>query len=219
MSLRLPSVWLVPLVTLLGVGSAAAKASAQTTYPFETSYNTEVTLIPIQGSDVSQAFVYGFNANAPYGLTNFESINNYSRQDPNTGNLVFVQDPTQFGLQGFPFGSEQFYGSGNDKLFSTSTATASFDFPNNLLSGTGTVTITGGSGRFSGATGTLSFTETESLDQPPNAPLKGQAVFSGSFQVPQKVPESRTSMALLGVGVIGAGFLRSQRRRYQLEKQ
>lgn len=42
--LRLHHVWLVPAVfTLLGFGPGAAKVIAQTTYPFEATYNAEIT--------------------------------------------------------------------------------------------------------------------------------------------------------------------------------
>lgn len=208
------SFWLVPAVTLLSMG-ITAKANAQI-YPFNTFYNTEVTLIPIPSTDVSQAFVSGYNPNAPYGLTNFKSINNYSRVDPATGNLVFVQDATQFGLQGFPIGGDEFFGSGNDKLFGNSTAIASFNIPNGTLDGTGVVNITGGTGRFQGAIGTLDFSESEPLNADPTAPLRGQTFLNGSFQVSQKIPEPTTNIALFGVAAIALGFLR---RRQQWEKQ
>ncbi|MFH7031044.1 MAG: hypothetical protein ACHBN1_38295 [Heteroscytonema crispum UTEX LB 1556] len=124
-----------------------------------------------------------------------------------------MQDATKFGLQGYPIGGEVFSGSGEDKLFGTSTATATFDFINRTLTGSGIITITGGAGRFRGAISTLNFTEIESLDQDPNAPLKGQAFLSGSFQTPQKVPESSTNTTLIGLGVIGVGFLLRRHRQ------
>lgn len=207
------SICLVPLVfSLASVGASSAKAIALTIYPFDVVYNTEVTLTPIPSTDVSKAFVSGFNSDAPYGLSNFLSVNNYSRTDPNTGNLIFSQDPAKFGLQGLPIGRDEFFGSGDDKLFGSSNATASFDFINRQLVGSGTITITGGAGRFSGATGIFNFSETESLDQDPTAPLKGKAFLSGSFQTQQKTPEPRTNATLLGISVIGIGLM--LRRRY-----
>ena len=206
-------VCLIPLVfSLLGVGASTAKAIAQTTFPFDVVYNTEVTLTPIPSTEVSKAFISGFNSDAAYGLTNFLSIDNYSRVDPNTGNLVFVQDPAKFGLQGLPIGRDKFFGSGDDKLFGSSSASASFDFINRQLVGSGTITITGGAGKFSGATGIFNFNEIESLDQDPTALLRGQAFLSGSFQTPQKVSELRTNATLFGICVIGIGFI--SRRRY-----
>ncbi|MCC5666316.1 hypothetical protein LC653_20930 [Nostoc sp. CHAB 5784] len=213
MTLRSHNICLVGLVLfLVSVGANTTKAIAQTTYPFDVVYNTEVTLTPIPSTDVSKAFVSGFNSDAPYGLSNFSSINNYSRTDPNTGNLVFLQDPAKFGLQGLPIGRDEFFGSGDDKLFGSSSATASFDFINRQLVGSGTITITGGTGRFSGATGILNFSEIESLDQDPTAPLKGQAFLNGSFQTPQKTPEPKTNATLFGICVIGIGWI--LRRRY-----
>lgn len=213
MTLRSHSICLVGLVfSLVSVGANTTKAIAQTIYPFDVVYDTEVTLTPIPSTDVSKAFVSGFNSDAPYGLSNFSSINNYSRIDANTGNLVFLQDPAKFGLQGLPIGRDEFLGSGDDKLFGSSSATASFDFINRQLVGSGTITITDGAGRFSGATGILNFREIESLDQDPTAPLKGQAFLSGSFQTPQKTPEPRTNTTLFGICVIGIGWI--LRRRY-----
>ncbi|MCL6753908.1 hypothetical protein KBT16_24205 [Nostoc sp. CCCryo 231-06] len=215
MTLRSQSICLVGLVfSLLSVGASTAKAIAQTIYPFDVVYNTEVTLTPIPLTNVSKAFVSGFNSEAPYGLSNFLSINNYSRIDPNTGNLIFLQDAAKFGLQGLPIGRDEFFGSSDDKLFGSSSATASFDFINRKLVGSGTITITGGAGRFSGATGMFNFSEIESLDQDPTAPLKGKAFLSGSFQTPQKTPEPRTNTTLFGICVIGIGLML---RRYYLE--
>ena len=207
------SFWLVP-VTLLSMG-ITAKANAQI-YPFGTFYDTELTLIPIPPTNISQAFISGYNANAPYGLTNFQSINNYTRANPTTGNLVFVQDATQFGLQGFPIGGDEFFGNGNDKLFANSSAIASFNNRDRTLNKTGVVNIIGGSGRFSGAIGTLYFRESEALNENPTAFLRGKTFLEGSFQVSQKIPEPTTSMALFGVTAIGLGFLR---HRQQWEKQ
>ncbi|MUG92949.1 hypothetical protein F7734_11080 [Scytonema sp. UIC 10036] len=203
---RLNTTWLFSVVlTLLSVVSSTAKAIAQTTFEFDTFYDTEVTLEPLTPL-ISKATVIGFNPNAPYGLTNFTSINNYSQFNPATGVFTFVSNPAQFGLTG-EIGSDSFFGSGEDRLFGSSNATAAIDLTTNSLNGSGTITITGGSGRFIGATGTFSFTETESLDQDPTAgPLKGKAFLRGSFQIPQRVPEASANIALIGVGAIGAAY-------------
>lgn len=205
---------LIPVaLTIVGLGSSVQSASAQTIFPFNTVYDTVVTLTPILGTDVSRALVVGVNPDAPYGLTNFRSFNNYSRIDPITGNFVFVQDASIFGLSGFPIGGEVFSGNGIDKLFGNSTATAAFDFPNNVLFGTGTINITGGEGKFSGANGIINFTEIEPLNADPTAPLVGQAFLNGSFVVPQQVPEPATNTGLVGMGLIGAALV--VKRRYK----
>lgn len=212
MILRSYTAWFVSVaVTLLGVAANAAKASAQTTYPFDVSYDTNVILTPIT-PEVSGASVSGFNADAPYGLTNFTSINNYSQFNPAAGVFTFVPDAAQFGLEGLPVGVDRFFGNGEDQLFGSSNATAVINNATGTLDGTGTITITGGSGRFVGATGILNFSESEPLDQDPTAPLRGKAFFSGSFQTPQKVPEPKMNLVLIGVGVTAAGFLLRQRR-------
>jgi hypothetical protein len=117
-----------------------------------------------------------------------------------------------FGLQGFPIGGEEFSGSGNDKLFGNSSAIASFNFANGTLDGTGVVNITGGTGRFQGAIGTLNFTESEPLNEDPTGPLSGKTFLNGSFQVAEKIPEPTTNMALFGVAAIGLGFLRRRQQ-------
>lgn len=211
--LRSRITWLIPLAfTLVGFGSSIKSATAQTIYPFEAVYDTEITLRPIPNrSNLSEVFVSGTNPDAPYGLTNFTSTNNYSQFDPATGIITFSPDPATFGLNG-PFGRDEFFGSSDDSLFGSSTATALLDLQNLTLSGSGTVNITGGTGRFSGAFGTLNFFENDELNPDPTAPIRGRAIISGFFQVPEKVPEPKTNLALVCVGVTGAGFLVHQRR-------
>lgn len=202
--------WFVPIaLTLVSVVSGATKALAQTSLPFDTFYDTQVVLKPITPT-VSQASISGFNPDAPYGLTNFTSIN-YSQFNPQTNTFTFIPDAAQFGLEGLPVGTDAFFGSGEDKLFASSNATAVINLANGTLDGFGTVTITGGTGRFSNATGILNFSETESLAQDPTAPLKGEAFLSGNIEV---VPEPRTEMGtIVGIGVIGASFLMRRRSR------
>lgn len=50
------------------------------------------------------------------------------------------------------------------------------------------------------------------VDQDPTAPLRGKAFLTGSFQTPQKVPEPKINLVLIGVEVTAAGFLLRQRR-------
>ena len=203
--------WIFPAAfTLVGIGSSVQSTAAQTKYEFNTFYNTEVILNPITSS-VSKASVSGNNPNAPYGLVDLTSLN-YSQFDPTTGVFAFVPDAATFGLKRLPIGMDVYAGSGDDKLFGSSNATATIDSEINRLLGSGTVTITGGAGRFSGASGVLNFSESEPLAQDPTAPLRGQAFLSGSFQVPQNVPEPRSNTTLVGMGLIGAVSL--LRRRF-----
>ena len=201
-------------LTLVGIGAGVPKAIAQTTYEFNTSYDTEVTLTPIPGSDISEVFVLGTNPDAPYGLTTFTS-DNYSRLDPSTGIATFGPDAAAFGLEGLPIGQDVFFSSEGDRLLGSSNATATFDFQNLTVSGSGTVNITGGAGRFAGATGTLTFTENDALNPDPNVlSTRGEAFLSGSFETPEAVPEPKTEATLAVVGAIGASFLlRRQRQR------
>ncbi|MDF5724552.1 MAG: hypothetical protein PUP91_29635 [Rhizonema sp. PD37] len=214
--LRSSIAWIIPVAfTLVGFGSSVKSATAQTTFPFNVEYDTSVTLTPIPGSDVSTANVSGTNLiNAPYGLTNFTSLN-YSRTNFQNGvpvSITFAPDAATFGLQGLPIGTDRFFASGEDQLFATSKASAIFDYPNQQLIGSGSETITGGSGRFTGATGTLTFNESEPLTDP-TAPLRGQASLSGSIQVPQRVPEPNNTTTVISIGGIATGVL--LRRRFK----
>ncbi|WP_202895623.1 hypothetical protein [Iningainema tapete] len=204
--------WFIPIaVTLVSFASGVKKVAAQTVFPFEAFYDTDVILRPIENTDVSIATVSGFNPDAPYGLTNFTSASNYSRFDPAINGFRFFADPARVGLSGFPTGVDTFFGSGDDRIFGSSNAIAIIDPITNTLNGTGVINITGGAGRFSGATGTLNFNESESLDQDPSGPLRGRAFISGSFVVPQQVPESGNTATLVGIGAITTGFLLRRR--------
>lgn len=217
--MRLQIKWLIPVaLTCLSIGTNIQKSAANTTFPFNTVYETEVTITPIPDSDVVKATVSGTNSNAPYGLTNFIS-ENYSRIDPQTGVGTFSANPEDLGLDPavFPFLTEEYFGSGDDKLFGFSEVTAFFDFQDFTVSGDGTINITGGAGRFTDATGTLSFTEDGNFDPNPTAPILGEAFITGSFQVPHQIPEPSDTIGL-AFGVVGAGlFLRRNKSKTTLK--
>ncbi|MEA5598015.1 PEP-CTERM sorting domain-containing protein [Rivularia sp. UHCC 0363] len=212
--------WLIPVaLASFSIGSNIQRAAANTTFPFNTVYDTEVTVTPIDNSDVVKASVSGTNSNAPYGLTNFMS-ENYSRIDPGTGVGTFSADPTDLGLDPavFPLLTDEFFGSGDDKLFGFSKITALFDFQTFKVSGEGSINITGGAGRFTGASGSLAFTENGNFDPNPTAPILGEAIISGSFQVPHQIPEPTTTVGLI-TGALGASlFLRQKRRKTTLKR-
>lgn len=209
--LRLHSVWLFcAALTLLGFGPGAAKATAQSTYPFEATYNAEITTKPTSAPNVIEPTVIGESADAPYGLTNL-MIMNYASVDPDTGLVTFDSDPATFGLEGLPIGTLTLSKNGSDKLFGTNRGTAS------LSGGSGPITITGGEGKFIGATGTLELLQNNTSSPDPTgvtAPIEAQITISGSFQA---VPEPKPNATVIGIGAIGVGFLlhssRNSRKR------
>jgi hypothetical protein len=204
-------VWLFPLaLTLVGVCSNTARATAQTIYPFSGDYRTTVNITPIAG-DISQVFEVGVSDDAPYGLELYEGLT-YSVLD-SKGNLTFNNNPEEFGIQGYPLGYIQF-GDGTNKLFGTSDATAAVNFDTLTAKGSGLVYITGGEGIFKNATATLLFSEDDIVNLGSTITLNGLAKVSGSIKVSQKVPEPTTTTALVGMGLIGVAFLR---RRYRLQ--
>lgn len=191
-------------VTLLSFGLNPPSALSQIVYPFETIQEYQATLVPIE-RNISKATNIGINVDAPYGLTDFVSTN-YNELNPNTGVLNVSPDPATFGLKNLPFGLVTFFGSTSDKLFGSISATGLLDFQNLVGNVLGTITITGGEGKFSGATGSLTFVENNTFtsDRDPTAPINGRAFVKGSIVAPTKVSESETTTALVGFGLIGA---------------
>lgn len=204
-------VWLVPLaLTLVGFGLSAASATAQNTYTINSNYDVLANSRAIT-SNISAVSILGDSTDAPYGLTTINGLL-YSQVDFATSSFRFNTDPTTFGLQGEPFGSIVL-GSGSNKLFGTDDASGIIDFGNLTATATGTFTITGGSGMFTGASGTLAFSEVDTLSLDPSVPTRARSSLNGSFQVaPTQVPEPRTDMTMLLMSVIGAGVLL---RRYR----
>lgn len=212
--LRSKSVWLVPVVlSLASFALDTTKAIAQTNYEFEAVYNLEVSLREI-APNISVVTVVGNNLNAPYGLTQLSSMS-YSRLDPNTGISTASPDAVTFGLEGLPPLIDRFFSKdSNDSLIGSSTATATSDLENLTASAFGILTITDGTGRFNGAIGTLTLTDNYTISPDPTVPLIGQALVSGSFQVPtSSVPESGNSLSLVGISAIGAAFLLRRHHR------
>ncbi len=201
-------VWLFPLaLTLVGVCSNAAKATAQTIYPFTGDYRTTVNITPIVGN-ISQVFEVGVSDDAPYGLELYEGLT-YSVLDTK-GNLTFNNNPEEFGIQGYPLGYIQF-GNGTNKLFGTSDASAAVNFENLTAKGSGLVYITGGEGIFKDATATLLFSEDDIVNIGSTITLNGLAKVSGSIEVSKEIPEPTTTTALVGMGLIGVGSLLRRR--------
>ncbi|WP_229454098.1 hypothetical protein [Nostoc sp. CHAB 5715] len=185
------------------------RATAQTIYPFTGNYRTTVNIEPISGN-VSKVFEVGLSDDAPYDLGLYEGLT-YSVLDDN-GNLTFNNNPEVFGVQGFPQGYIVF-GSNTNKLFGTSDASASVNFENLTAKGSGVVNITDGEGIFKNATSTLLFSEEDIVNLGETITLKGQALVSGSIEVPQEVLEPTTMTPLISIGLIGASFI--VRRRYR----
>jgi hypothetical protein len=181
--MRLHRVLAFAIIVLLSFGLGNTTAIAQTTYQFEATYNVESMGEPIQG-DILRVGDKGESTNAPYGLSKVEN-SAYALFNPETSNVIKVSaDPATFGLKGedFPFGKFVLSGQGSDKLFGTETGSSTYDFENLVGSGSYTITITGGKGKFRGAKGLLKFSETNVLSPDPTAPIKGTWLVSGSFQ-------------------------------------
>ena len=204
-SMRSYSVFLVPAIAALSFGLDTTKVEAQTTYPFNAIYDVVNKFEPIS-PEVSKVTLTGTSADAPYGLTNIAS-SSYTRLDPTTGITTAGPDAAEFGINGLPILADTFFGSGNNKLFGTSTATAMADLPNLTASASGISTIMGGSGEFTGAKGTLQISDTYTLSLDPTAPVIGRSFVSGSFQT--KVPEPNAAIGIV-LGICGVGLYRKR---------
>lgn len=204
---------LVPLSVML-VGLGTARAEAQNSYDFSIVYDTVVTIDPTFRPDlgITRVTVTGETSDAPFGLTEFIS-NTYGSFDPATNVSIFNADASVFGLEGEPILSDRYFG-GENELFGTASDRAEFDFEAGTVSGSGIITITGGTGIFEDAIGQISFTQNDRLTSPDlTEPFEGQAVLEFAVQTPQSVPEPNTNMTLIGFGAIGLGYL--LRRRFK----
>lgn len=212
---RLFAAYLAPFaITLLSLALQPKSATAQTIYPFNATYNSESTLVPIT-ENISKLTINASSTDAPYGLTKFVNTN-YGLINPSTGEVAFNPDAATFGLKDLPQGGLTLLEVGNDKLFGNITGTAKLDFQSLTGTGSGTVNITDGEGRFAGATGTLSFLENDILNADPTAPFKNQAVVSGSFTTPKTIPEPGNTTALFSMGIVGIGLLLSSKKIQKL---
>ncbi|BDI15213.1 hypothetical protein ANSO36C_10150 [Nostoc cf. commune SO-36] len=204
--------WFVTIgLTVIGFGANLQSAIAQTQYPFSTTYNAQTTLTPIT-ENILRITSVGENVDAAYGLTKLTNIG-YGEFNSNTGVIVIDSDPAEFGLDNLPSGNFAISDEGEDRLFGIVSGSAVLDFPNSVGSVNNTISITGGTGRFSGATGTLRLLESLTLGNPDiTAPVTGLPLISGSIQTFQTVPEANQITGLLSMGVIGF-FILNRRRR------
>ncbi|ARV57822.1 hypothetical protein BZZ01_03500 [Nostocales cyanobacterium HT-58-2] len=211
MMLRSLPLQLIPVgLALVGFGLSATEAIAQTTYTFNANYdlsNGGSFLSP--SGDLAQIDIVGNSTDASYDLTKLNGLT-YLRTDLTTGKFTANSDPKTFGLQDFPLGFFALEGNGEDKLFGSETANGVTDFNTLKVTNFGTINITGGEGRFKGATGILSFTELGQQSTDPNIPYRGTLALTGSFKV-VPVPEPLFNTTLLTISVIGSGVLLRRR--------
>ena len=193
---------------------SAAKAVAQTVFPFETTYNTVSVFEEVRPS-ITQITVTGESETAPYGFTNLSSLS-YGRLNLDTNELITTQDPARFGNSDLPFGENRIFNRNNDdSVFVRESVTRPFpiDFANQTASIVSNLSITGGSGRFKGATGTLNVSVEDILASDSTAFSKGQVTYRADILTPQAVPEPRNNITtLVGMGAIGVGLLVRRRR-------
>ena len=215
--LRSHITWLIPAALAFGgfglnVQSASAQATYDT-YDFTVDYGTLVEFKPfLPEQNIVRATITGDTADAPYGLTNFTS-NTYGQSEPRGANTFtrFNSDPATFGITGEVLG-DRYYGNGPNQLFGLANDSAEVNPIEGTIKGAGTITITGGTGIFENATGKIDFTQNDKLSLD-GTPAKGLATLKFSLKTPRAVPEPTATPALVGIGVVGAGFLLRKHRR------
>ncbi|PSO92295.1 MAG: hypothetical protein BRC48_14545 [Cyanobacteria bacterium QS_9_48_30] len=201
------------LTAALITGTSVAQAAS---FDFSETYDTRVTIDPSFRPDNQNLFrvtVTGESADAPFGLTNFVS-DTYGQFNPNTNTATFDANPAAIGIEGEPILSDRYFG-GRNELFGRASDMAKFNFEQGTVMGAGTIALTGGEGVFENATGTIDFTQNDTL---PGSELpqsfEGEARLDYQVQTPQPVPEPGTNaMLVASAGIIGFGFLKRSRRR------
>ena len=211
--------WLIPAALAFGgfglnVQSASAQATYDT-YDFTANYKTSVEINPFNEElGIIRATITGEKSDAPYGL-NFFISNTYGQVQPSDNPSIikynFNSDPATFGLTDQPRFSDRYYG-GSNELSGSANDSAEINLETNTIRGGGTITLTGGTGIFENATGTITFTQEDELG-PPGTPSIGEAKLNFSVKTPRAVPEPTATTALVGVGVLGAGVLLRKHRR------
>lgn len=214
--------WLIPVaLTLVGFGWNVKSVSAQTNeniYEFSIPYTifTDIDTSFRPDLNISLVTDRGQSSDSVYGLTNFVS-NAYAQAEfrETTISSRFDANPSVFGIDGETLG-DRFFG-GDNELFTTSSGTFEANLVEGIIRGAGNLVVLDGTGIFENATGIVSFTQENSINQlDPTATSVGKATLNFSLRTPQKVPESTT---LIGIGVAGASLLLCQyRRRSTFEK-
>ncbi|WP_169221157.1 PEP-CTERM sorting domain-containing protein [Brasilonema sp. UFV-L1] len=215
--LRSHLAWLIPVaLTFSSFGLNVQSASAQATdntYDFTVNYETLVEFQPfLPEQNIVRATITGENTDAPYGLTNFTS-NTYGQSEPRGNNTFtrFNSDPSVFGITGEVLG-DRYYGSGLNQLFGLANDSAEVNPIEGTIKGAGTITITGGTGIFQNVTGKIDFTQNDKLSLD-GTPSKGLATLKFSLKTPRTVPEPTATTTLIGLGVLGAGFVLRKHHR------
>jgi hypothetical protein len=210
------AVWLVPsAISLVGFGAGVAPVAALTTYNFSASYTgiAETSFITPNLTEGETVFE---SADAPFGLTKAQDRRYALFLDATPGAFIYDSDPNTFGLQGKPDGFLNFFGTGNDKLFGTLSGTGQLNFETGVAQFSGPVTIIGGEGKFSGASGTLFLSGSNSAeDIVPGTVLLSRGGFSVNGSLTTPVPEPSTIPAMVGLAMSGVVVLL---RRHLLNK-
>ena len=201
--------------SVLGVGSTIQSAVAQTTYTFDATYDATSRVSSFISENITTNTISGESNDAPFGLTRASGLF-YIQNDLTSGSYHFSSNPATFGKIGLPLGGVTLSGFGNNKLFyGVEDGTGFIDFTTLTTTASNTTNITGGEGLFQGATGTLTGSEVYQVGNllvDPTSPSIGSVRVSGTISVlTTQIPEPNNTTALIGMGVIGVGFLLRRR--------
>ena len=170
----------------------------------------------------------------PFGLTNFTSdtfglpITLESVPDPETGEplpvsqlIVFRADPNDLNLDlPSPEFSDRYFGGETDRLLGLANDQAVLNIlspTEGTVEGGGLITVVSGEGEFEGASGEITFIQSDTFDPSDmSGSILGQATLEFSINTAQSVPEPSTNATLVGLGIIGAGVWLRRRTQQHL---
>lgn len=192
---------LLPLIglSLATIGTCITPSQAQALIKFTNEYDFSTTSSPVPEKGLIVGPGEGVSKSADFGLTKFTSLVYSSLADALTGTqtgapFIFDSNPLTFG-KNEPQGGITFVGFGNDKLFGTLKGTNTVNPEALTTTVLGDIFITGGEGRFSGASGTGTVLANFTLDF--NKPVNtGKALINLSFDTPKSIPENTNSVGI-----------------------
>ena len=210
--------WYLPVtLSLICLGISGTQATAQTTLDFNAKFNASSQFAgPPQGS-VVPVLIAGSTSNAPLDLSQLSALSYDPLAGIQTGGpFIFSTDPAVLGAPTSDPGSFTLSSSGGDSLLGNFTGTESIDFSTFKASFTADVTITGGTGRLTGATGNGTFSGIFQLN-PLDFSGQGPVVVNTALTIPRTVSEPSTILGTVSVA-LGLGGLMIKKKFPSLQK-
>lgn len=214
---------LLPVVglSLVTIGSCIIPSQAQALIKFSKEYNFSTSSTPILEKNLLVGPGEGVTTGADFSLNLFKSLVYANLTDASlsvqTGvPFVYDSNPQTFGQNEAEMGIT-FFGEDNDKLFGTLKGTNTVDPATFNTITSGKIGITGGEGRFKGASGSGTVLGNFSLDltKPVNT---GKVLVNLSFDAPKSIPENTNSVGTAFAALCAGVMLKKAYRVQQIVK-